>query len=254
MPAGTLHVTGPSQPLTADFGAPCEFIHFHVSNDYVRKCQRAAQSSSSEVLPDLNDLIVRDPLAELLGRTLTSGGNVDSALYAKSVVKLVMHIARTRLQQRNVSPLQKWRLHRVQKYVDEHLDGARVFVIWRRSAGLSRMHFAAQFRAATGCRPHEYVLCRRIENAKALLSNTDAPIVEVALRVGFQLRRISQRYSSVSPANRQRVGGVRWSVSDLARPLMLAGVQIFRGWNSTGRRSGRIKCLRRGPRIRKQPT
>lgn len=74
MPAGTLHVTGPSQPLTADFGAPSDFIHFHVLNDYLLNRQRAAQSNPSEVVPDPNDLIIRDPLAELLGRTLIRSG------------------------------------------------------------------------------------------------------------------------------------------------------------------------------------
>ena len=52
-------------------------------------------------------------------------------------------------------------------------------------AGLSRMHFAAQFRAATGYRPREYLLHQRIEHAKSLLSNTETPLAEVALTVGF---------------------------------------------------------------------
>jgi len=52
-------------------------------------------------------------------------------------------------------------------------------------AGLSRMHFAAQFRAATGYRPCEYLLHQRIEHAKSLLSNTETPLAEVALTVGF---------------------------------------------------------------------
>jgi AraC-like DNA-binding protein len=47
------------------------------------------------------------------------------------------------------------------------------------------MHFAAQFRAATGYRPREYLLHQRIEHAKLLLSNTDTPLAEVALAVGF---------------------------------------------------------------------
>ena len=42
MRAGTLHVTAPSQLLTAEFYAPCDFIHFHVSSDYLRERQDAA--------------------------------------------------------------------------------------------------------------------------------------------------------------------------------------------------------------------
>jgi AraC family transcriptional regulator len=52
-------------------------------------------------------------------------------------------------------------------------------------AGLSRMHFAAQFRAATGYRLREYLLHQRIERAKSLLSNSETALAEVALTVGF---------------------------------------------------------------------
>ena len=52
--------------------------------------------------------------------------------------------------------------------------------------GLTRMHFAAQFRSATGLRPREYLLRRRVERAQELLRNSREPIIEVALRVGFQ--------------------------------------------------------------------
>jgi len=39
MPAGTLHIAGPSQPLAAEFYSPCDFIHFHVSSDYLRNAR-----------------------------------------------------------------------------------------------------------------------------------------------------------------------------------------------------------------------
>jgi transcriptional regulator GlxA family with amidase domain len=54
------------------------------------------------------------------------------------------------------------------------------------AAGLSRMHFAAQFRVATGVRPHEYLLQRRIERAQQLLLNSRLPLVEIAFDVGFK--------------------------------------------------------------------
>jgi AraC-like DNA-binding protein len=48
------------------------------------------------------------------------------------------------------------------------------------------MHFAAQFRAATGLRPHEFLLRRRIERAQAMILGGDKSLVDVALSVGFQ--------------------------------------------------------------------
>jgi AraC-like DNA-binding protein len=48
------------------------------------------------------------------------------------------------------------------------------------------MHFAKQFKAAMGLRPHEYVLGKRIELAKSLMLNPDVPLVDVAMSSGFQ--------------------------------------------------------------------
>lgn len=87
---------------------------------------------------------------------------------------------------RNVRSLQKWRLKRVVQYVDENLSAKITLQDLAAVAGLSRMHFAAQFRAAMGMRPHEYLLKRRIERAEELLKHTDIPLVEIALTVGFQ--------------------------------------------------------------------
>jgi AraC-like DNA-binding protein len=87
---------------------------------------------------------------------------------------------------RNVRSLQKWRLKRVVQYVDEHLGTKITLQDLAEVAGLSRMHFAAQFRAAMGLRPHEYLLKRRIERAEELLKRANVPLVDIALSVGFQ--------------------------------------------------------------------
>lgn len=186
MPAGTMHITGPSQLLTAEFHAPCDFIHFHVSNDCLRNNQNAAHADPSR-LPDLNDLLIRDPLAESLCRTLIERSGADDWRYAQSVGQtLVVHIARMERPQSQINALPKWRLKRVQEYVGAHLDEPLCLADMAAVAGLSRMHFAAQFRAATGYRPHEYLLHQRVESAKEILSNTAMPLAQVAVALGFQ--------------------------------------------------------------------
>jgi AraC family transcriptional regulator len=87
---------------------------------------------------------------------------------------------------RQMRALQKWRLKRVVEYVDNHLSGKITLLDLAAVAGLSRMHFAAQFRAATGVRPHEYLLRRRIQRAEELLRQSTMTLVEIALNVGFQ--------------------------------------------------------------------
>jgi AraC-like DNA-binding protein len=88
--------------------------------------------------------------------------------------------------ERQMRALQKWRLKRVLEYVDKHLAEKITLSDLAAIAGLSRMHFAAQFRAAMNLRPHEYLLRRRIKRAKELLQNSTMTLVEISLTVGFQ--------------------------------------------------------------------
>jgi AraC-like DNA-binding protein len=49
----------------------------------------------------------------------------------------------------------------------------------------SPAHFSRQFRATFGETPHHYLQRRRVERAMELLRETDAPVSEVCLDVGF---------------------------------------------------------------------
>jgi transcriptional regulator GlxA family with amidase domain len=54
-----------------------------------------------------------------------------------------------------------------------------------RVSSVSEAHFARSFKDAFGLPPHRYLLTRRIERAKALLRDTDLPILEIALQTGW---------------------------------------------------------------------
>jgi AraC family transcriptional regulator len=84
------------------------------------------------------------------------------------------------------SALPKWRLKRVIEHVDTHVSEQITLADLAAVAGMSRMYFASQFKVATGMRPHDYVLKKRIERAQHLLLTTSDSLVEVALGVGFQ--------------------------------------------------------------------
>ncbi len=83
------------------------------------------------------------------------------------------------------APLQLWRLQRVVVYIEAHLADHVTLLELSEAAGFSPMHFAGQFRTATGMRPHDYVLRRKVEEAQLLLLTSDMPIVDVALSFGF---------------------------------------------------------------------
>lgn len=54
-----------------------------------------------------------------------------------------------------------------------------------RIAHVSRAHFSRQFAATFGESPHRYLQRRRIERAMDLLRESDRPVTEICLDVGF---------------------------------------------------------------------
>ncbi len=119
---------------------------------------------------------MRDALAEGLARSLIDVEAEHGALYAESVGRTILMrllgAARTRANSAGASVASAASLAAqacaglCRGQYGESISLPELAGV----AGLSRMHFAAQFRAATGYRPHEYLLFRRIEQAKALLS------------------------------------------------------------------------------------
>lgn len=95
--------------------------------------------------------------------------------------------AKTRRSGSRTTPaLPSWRLKLAIAYIDDHLPDRVLLAEMAAAAGLTRMHFAASFRTATGKSPHHYLLHRRIEVAKNYLLDGRIPLIDVAFSVGFQ--------------------------------------------------------------------
>ena len=136
-----------------------------------------------------------DAIVESLGRSLVQAeaaadelGSlfVDSVGAALAARLLALSRAAAAAQRRTTSGLVRWRLKRAIDYIESRLEEPTRLADVASATGLTRMHFAAQFRAATGLRPHEYMLRRRIDRAKEMLAETGMSVLEVALSVGFQ--------------------------------------------------------------------
>src|SRR5215467_2478293 len=90
-------------------------------------------------------------------------------------------------------------------------------------SGVSDAHFARSFKEAFGVPPHRYLLTRRIERAKALLRDSDAPIIEIAFQTGWNslgtFGRVFRDVTGESPSARARAG---------ERPSARAGTTLLR--------------------------
>jgi AraC family transcriptional regulator len=71
------------------------------------------------------------------------------------------------------------------KPIEEHLAEDLSLSELAAIAYLSPYHFARLFKASTSFTPHQYVIGRRIERAKLLLSTTNWSLTAIAHAVGF---------------------------------------------------------------------
>ena len=191
MQAGMTIMTPPGLASNVEFRAPCDFLHLFVPITRLREIGSSVDNGGRFIADEPSLTTPADPVIERLAwlllkssdhQTCTSGLYIDGIAIA--IVARLLDACRAGRTSRN--GLVKWRLKRVQDFIEAELSEPLSLADLARCAGLSRMHFAAQFRAATGMRPHEYVVRRRIQRAQEMLLTTAEPLVEVALSVGFQ--------------------------------------------------------------------
>ncbi|RZN27636.1 AraC family transcriptional regulator [Bradyrhizobium sp. Leo121] len=202
-----------------------------------RRARKCLNAEAAPVVERLDDPVIRrlfDALA------VTETGRASHAALCADALRLAIlarqftgraDLRRTGTlstegrRSRSVRSLQKWRLKRVVEYVDECLEEKISLQDLATVAGLSRMHFAAQFRAATGMRPHEYLLKRRIERAEVLLKQGDISLVDVAFAVGFQSQAhfttVFKRFAGDTP--------FQWRSAHLAVPVEKGPEQSAKG-------------------------
>jgi AraC-like DNA-binding protein len=178
-----------SDPRIASYFAPAQCAQLAANAGWLGRLRNAAAAEN------LDDHVIKSLSCALQAAEQGNDQRFADALRFVIAVRLLGPRSEIRTaakpgemaeRRRHVQALQKWRLKRVVEYVDLHLSAKITLAELAAIAGLSRMHFASQFRAATNLRPHEFVLRRRVQRAEELLQNTPTPIVEVALMVGFQ--------------------------------------------------------------------
>jgi AraC family transcriptional regulator len=81
--------------------------------------------------------------------------------------------------------LATWVLKRVRDYIDENIGERITLGDLARVAGISRYHFARQFRLRTGESPMGYLRRLKIERAKAMLRAPEIKVSDIAAGLSF---------------------------------------------------------------------
>lgn len=110
--------------------------------------------------------------------------------------------------------LSQAQLRRVTAYVEACLDQDLSLIRLANVAGVSASHLKTLFKRST-VPVHEYVVQRRVERARALLSRDELPINQVALEAGFS------HQSHMARCMRRVLGVTPKAVRDDSRPVMV---------------------------------
>jgi AraC family transcriptional regulator len=156
------------------------------------RLQSTAESAGSCEL--LDRVAVEDAtLAHLLALIAHESDAQDapSRLMVEQALDLVMlQIGRQHVAHRRVpSPrggLARWQLRRVTEHMTARMAEPVTLDELAALAGLSRYHFCSAFHRSMGMPPYHWLRVQRIEEAKRLLIETQQPIIEIALSIGYE--------------------------------------------------------------------
>jgi len=99
-------------------------------------------------------------------------------------------------------------LRRAVDFITAHYSGPITVAAVAREAGLSESRLYGLFKAAFEVSPKRYIARQRMQNAALLLEQSQLPIAEIALRVGYgdqsALTRAFHRETGMAPADYRR--------------------------------------------------
>src|SRR6267142_357452 len=128
----------------------------------------------------------------------------DALLHSRPRFGMLAHLPLAVDPPTNRGGLAPARANRICEYIDSHLQENIALEVLAEIAQLSVHHFARAFRQSLGIPPHNYIVQRRVEHAQQLLRNTDLPLSEIAIEVGFtdqsHLARHFRTFIGVSPS------------------------------------------------------
>jgi AraC-like DNA-binding protein len=191
---GGTQISAPGEKISCSFKRSSEAIHIFVPRSIVAKTyQEIHQLNCSSEFELVDPAFSSDPVMGKLACTLLEANGLRSPFARLYCDSLAMAVLARAMEFRddglittgNRAGLLPWRLRRTVEYIEDNLGEPITLNDIAEHAGLSRMHFAAQFKRATGLSPHAFLMQKRLEMAKTMLIDERLPIVQIAFSVGF---------------------------------------------------------------------
>jgi AraC-like DNA-binding protein len=143
-----------------------------------------------------------------LGRSRESRSSPEAIVHSQPRMSMLGNLPMPEAPRPSRGGLSPALTHRIREYIESHLDEKISLDALASMAGLSAHHFARAFRQSVGIPPHGYLLQRRLEHVQQMLRDTQRPLSEIAVAVGFSdqshLARHFRRLTGMPPSLARR--------------------------------------------------
>jgi AraC family transcriptional regulator len=183
IPRGAFSLLMPGRPLSLESAEPAEVLAV-AFDPPVDCCGVTPPDAASRGRLDPG---VRALAHEMRRVLLTEGEQARAYLahLADTLVARALQISGAERPRRRRPDLAPFNLRRVQEHIDSRLAERITVEELASVAGLSRGYFSRAFHAATGESPHQFILTRRLAEARRRLDDGVGDLAQIAIQAGF---------------------------------------------------------------------
>ena len=192
---GYTNVVPAQTPTTRSFSTPADFVVAYVEPSVVEEVAAEAFHGDPSRLELVESLAAEDDVISRIVQLLlleAESRHTSSRLLIDTFVRaLSLHLVRSYSSSHRKEVIgainrTDYRVRRAIDYMHANLSEDLPLGELAKAACLSASHFTRLFRSATGFSPHQYLVSLRIDKARELLHYTSLPVIEIALRCGFE--------------------------------------------------------------------
>ncbi|MDB6102206.1 MAG: helix-turn-helix transcriptional regulator [Gammaproteobacteria bacterium] len=206
---GLLSLIPPGHRVAYHTGGEVSFTTLHISREALHEVLHLGTRESIHERFAFRDPFVASCIDSLLREARVS--DRWSPRFVSAVTEaLLLQLLRNSPAEPEVAsvPSLETRIAAVRSRLDGNLAGDLSVKALAAEVGLSRAHFARAFRQVVGDSPHRYVMRRRIERAKQLLTESHLALNEIAQEAGFcsqsHLTQIFRTHLGLTPQRYRR--------------------------------------------------
>lgn len=193
-----------TQYYASDRKNPWEFVYIHFNGSESRNYVKYILEGSGPVFTLQESSVIPQyirQIHEMLNKKDVRSEIVGSCLIIEILTELLLYSCHGALEQNSLPET-------IQKIIDKlersyflplNLDSLAEDIC------ISKFYLSRQFKKYTGFSPYEYLLKCRLNHAKDLLKNSDLPVSEIGMKVGFESAshfiKLFKSQESITPLN-----------------------------------------------------